>query len=243
MIVVLCGGFGAARFVEGLAQLDEELACVVNVADDFDYLGLRVCPDLDSVLYALAGCFDEVRGWGPVGDSMVANEALDRYGDGWFHLGDRDLTTSLKRTALLRDGRSLSEVAGYLAEMWGVGASILPMSNERVGTVVRTPHGWRSFQDFLVRERASLDVLEVAYEGIADTLPVPAVLAAIERAELLVDRAEQSDQQHRADPGRAGGAASDRRTATTERRRVAGRDGGRARDGGRVDAWRSCGAC
>ena len=168
MIVVLCGGFGAARFVEGLAQLDEELTCVVNVADDFDYLGLRVCPDLDSVLYALAGCFDEVRGLGPTGDSMVANEALHRYGDGWFHLGDRDLTTSLKRTALLREGRSLSEVAEFLAEMWGVGASILPISNKRVSTVVRTPHGWRSFQDFLVRERASLDVLEVAYEGIAD---------------------------------------------------------------------------
>ena len=145
MIVVLCGGFGAARFVEALASLDGELCCVVNVADDFDHLGLRVCPDLDSVLYALAGVFDEERGWGPLGDSLATNAALDRYGDSWFQLGDKDLALSLKRTALLREGRRLSEVTSYLAGAWSVTASIVPATDDPVGTRVRTADGWREF--------------------------------------------------------------------------------------------------
>jgi LPPG:FO 2-phospho-L-lactate transferase len=186
MIAVLCGGFGAARFVEGLSSLGADLTCVVNVADDFDYVGVRVCPDLDSVLYALAGRFDEIRGWGPVDDSMVANEALARYGDGWFHLGDKDLTLSLERTARLRQGRPLSDVTAELVGRWGIAATLLPATDQPVGTVVRTPDGWRTFQDFVVRERANVDVLDVRYEGVAESLPAPGVVAAIERADVVV---------------------------------------------------------
>jgi LPPG:FO 2-phospho-L-lactate transferase len=186
VIVVLCGGFGAARFVEGLAAGGGELCCVVNIADDFDYVGLRVCPDLDSVLYALAGVFDEHRGWGPVDDSFAANDALDRYGHSWFHLGDRDLGLSLARTAWLRQGLPLSEVTQRLAEAWGVATRIVPATDDRVETMVHTSDGSLGFQDFAVRYHGELPVHGVSYAGIDASAPAPGVCAAIERADLLV---------------------------------------------------------
>jgi LPPG:FO 2-phospho-L-lactate transferase len=186
VIVVLCGGFGAARFVEGLSGTAQALCCIVNVADDFDYVGLRVCPDLDSVLYALAGAFDEERGWGPRGDSLVANAALARYGDSWFHLGDKDLALSLKRTALLREGRRLSEVTAVLAAAWELTATILPVTDDRIGTALRTADGWCSFQDYVVRQQGRSALVDVAYEGAASSSPAAGVLEAIERADVLV---------------------------------------------------------
>lgn len=186
MIVVLCGGFGAARFVEGLAAFALELHCVVNVGDDFDYVGLRVCPDLDSVLYALAGRFDEGRGWGPVDDSFHGNDELVRYGDAWFRLGDRDAALCMKRTALLREGWSLSVVTAELAAAGGITASLQPVTDDPVPTVVRTPQGPLALQDFLVRHRAGPEVVDVVYDGAAAATPAPGVLAAIEQADLLV---------------------------------------------------------
>src|SRR5262245_23343195 len=103
-VTVLCGGFGAARFVSAVTSLRHELTCVVNVGDDFDHLGLRICPDLDSVLYALAGTFDAERGWGTQDDSFAVNAALRRHGEEWFMIGDADLALSMRRTQLLRAG-------------------------------------------------------------------------------------------------------------------------------------------
>jgi 2-phospho-L-lactate transferase len=102
-----------------------EPACVVNTADDLEYLGLRVCPDVDSVLYALAGCFDEERGWGVRGDTFRCNEALARFGDDWFHVGDADLATHLERTALLRAGRTLSEAMAEITGAWSIRARVV----------------------------------------------------------------------------------------------------------------------
>lgn len=186
MITLLCGGFGAARFLDGLRHRSGDLCCIVNTGDDFDYLGLRVCPDLDSVLYALAGCFDEVRGWGPLGDSFAANEALARYGDDWFHLGDRDLALSLERTSRLGEGRPLSAVTGELGEAWGVTARILPATDQDVRTRIRVGPRWLGFQDFVVREQAAPPIAEIAYDGAARAAPAPGVLTAIERADLVV---------------------------------------------------------
>jgi LPPG:FO 2-phospho-L-lactate transferase len=186
MITLLCGGFGAARFLDGLRHRSGDLCCIVNTGDDFDYLGLRVSPDLDSVLYALAGCFDEVRGWGPLGDSFAANEALARYGDDWFHLGDRDLALSLERTSRLREGRPLSAVTGELGEAWRVPARILPATDQDVRTRIRVGPRWLGFQDFVVRERAAPPIAEIAYDGAARAAPAPGVLAAVERADLVV---------------------------------------------------------
>jgi LPPG:FO 2-phospho-L-lactate transferase len=186
MITLLCGGFGAARFLDGLRHRSGDLCCIVNTGDDFDYLGLRVCPDLDSVLYALAGCFDEVRGWGPLGDSFAANEALARYRDDWFHLGDRDLALSLERTSRLGEARPLSAVTGELGEAWGVTARILPATDQDVRTRIRVGPRWLGFQDFVVREQAAPPIAEIAYDGAAGAAPAPGVLTAIERADLVV---------------------------------------------------------
>jgi LPPG:FO 2-phospho-L-lactate transferase len=186
MITLLCGGFGAARFLDGLRPRCGDLSCIVNTGDDFDYLGLRVCPDLDSVLYALAGCFDEVRGWGPLGDSFATNEALARYGDDWFHLGDRDLALSLERTSRLGEGRALSAVTGELGAAWGVPARILPATDQDVRTRIRVGRRWLGFQDFVVREQAAPPIAEIAYDGAARAAPARGVLTAIERADLVV---------------------------------------------------------
>jgi LPPG:FO 2-phospho-L-lactate transferase len=186
MIAVLCGGFGAARFLDGLRGCAGEVCCIVNTGDDFDYVGLRVCPDLDSVLYALAGCFDELRGWGPVDDSFAANRALARYGQDWFRLGDRDLALSLVRTSRLAAGRPLSDVTTELCSTWGVLARILPATDDAVRTRVRTAAGWLGFQDFIVREQTAPPILEVAYDGAADATPAPGVLPALAEADLVV---------------------------------------------------------
>ena len=186
---MLCGGFGAARFLDGLRHRASEaadLCCIVNTGDDFDYMGLRVCPDLDSVLYALAGCFDERRGWGPVDDSFAAHEALARYGHDWFQLGDRDLALSLVRTSRLAEGRSLSDVTSEVCAAWGVRAQVLPATDEAVRTRVRTRSGWLGFQDFVVRELARPAIAEVAYHGAAGATPAPGVLTAIKHADLVV---------------------------------------------------------
>jgi LPPG:FO 2-phospho-L-lactate transferase len=189
MITVLCGGFGAARFLDGLrhrAGETERLCCIVNTGDDFDYVGLRVCPDLDSVVYALAGCFDERRGWGPVGDSFAANQALARYGHDWFQLGDRDLALSLARTSRLAEGRPLSDVTSELCAAWGIAAQVLPATDQAVRTRVRSGTRWLGFQDFVVRERAEPPIAEVAYDGAVDAGPAPGVVTALERADLVV---------------------------------------------------------
>ncbi|MGH9215194.1 MAG: 2-phospho-L-lactate transferase [Acidimicrobiales bacterium] len=186
MIAMLCGGFGAARFLEGLRTSAAELCCIVNVGDDFDHLGLRVCPDLDSVLYALAGCFDEVRGWGPVDDSFACNQALARYGQDWFHLGDRDLALSLTRSALLGEGQPLSTATDRLVRAWNIPAAVLPESDQPVRTRIRAPSHWLGFQEFVVRHEARPEVLEIAYEGAAEATPAPGVLTALETADLVV---------------------------------------------------------
>jgi LPPG:FO 2-phospho-L-lactate transferase len=186
VITVLCGGFGAARFLDGLRHRAGELTCIVNTGDDFDYVGLRVCPDLDSVLYALAGCYDEFRGWGPVDDSFAVNEALARYGHDWFQLGDRDLALSLVRTSRLAKGHPLSDATSELADAWGVLARVLPATDEAMRTRVRSGSRWLGFQDFVVRHRAHPPIAEVAYDGAHSALPAPGVLTAIEHADLVL---------------------------------------------------------
>jgi LPPG:FO 2-phospho-L-lactate transferase len=186
MITVLCGGFGAARFLDGLRTLPEELCCVVNTADDLDHLGLVVMPDTDSVLYALAGVFDEERGFGQAGDTFAANAALARSGADWFRLGDADLAHNLQRTALIRSGRSPSEAVAELARGLGIRARVLPMTDGVVRTRLHTDAGTFSFQDFVVRRQARPAVRAVEYEGVADARPAPGVLDALESADLVV---------------------------------------------------------
>ena len=185
-LAVLCGGFGAARFVGGLAAVTARLCCIVNTADDLDHLGLHISPDVDSVCYALAGRFDEAQGWGLVGDTFHAVDALARYGQGWFRIGDEDLAFSLLRTARLRRGATLSQATARLADDLGVTATVLPMSDDPVRTVVDTDAGTLEFQEYIVGHRAKPRLRQVRYRGLAAARPAPGVIAALEEADVVV---------------------------------------------------------
>jgi LPPG:FO 2-phospho-L-lactate transferase len=186
-VAVLCGGFGAARFLDGLRRIpDVALTCIANTADDLEYTGIHVSPDVDTVSYALAGLFDETRGFGMIGDSFRNAEALRRYGLGWFAVGDVDLATSLRRTDLLRAGATLSEATADLARGLGLDAAVVPMSDDPVRTKVVTDEGRLAFQEYLVARRAAPSVLVVEHDGLAAAQPAPAVLPALAEADLVI---------------------------------------------------------
>ncbi len=186
-VVVLCGGVGAARFLSGVVRVIDpaRVTAIVNVADDAGFHGLHVSPDLDTVLYTLAGVVDTEHGWGVAHDSSVVQDALARLGrDTWFQLGDRDIATHIHRTALLREGVSLSEVTARLARSFGVRARLLPASDEPQATVVRTDDGWIAFQEYFVRRRQRDVVREIRFDGTC--APAPGVLEAIAGADAIL---------------------------------------------------------
>jgi LPPG:FO 2-phospho-L-lactate transferase len=189
-VTALAGGTGAAKLLRGLVAAgaaDAELTVVVNTGDDTDVWGLHVSPDLDTITYALAGRLDLVRGWGRADESFHCLESMAAFeAPTWFALGDRDLATHLVRTQALAAGRSLSHVTAEIARRLGVSPAVVPMSDHRVRTRIRTPAGWLTFQEYFVREKAQVDVLEVAYEGAGDARPAPAVLAAIGDADVVI---------------------------------------------------------
>src|SRR5262249_8311754 len=178
---------GAAKLLRGLVAADADLTAVVNTGDDTEVWGLHVSPDLDTITYALAGRLDLARGWGRADETFHCLEAMAALeAPTWFALGDRDLATHLVRTHALAGGRSLSQVTAEIARRLGVGPAVLPMSDDRVRTRVRTPLGWLTLQEYFVREKAQVDVLEVAYEGAADAGPAPDVPAATRDADAIV---------------------------------------------------------
>lgn len=186
-VVVLCGGFGAARFLDGLRRIpDVALTCIANTADDLEYAGVHVSPDVDTVSYALAGLFDETRGFGLVDDTFRNAEALRRYGLGWFAVGDVDLARCLRRTDLLRAGATLSEATADLTRGLGLTATVLPMSDDPVRTIVVTQEGRLAFQDYLVARRARPKVLSVEHDGLGSAQPAPGVIPALSAADLVI---------------------------------------------------------
>lgn len=189
MILALAGGVGASKLLYGVAQVMDpsDLTVIVNTADDLKLHGLTICPDLDTVTYTLAGVADQERGWGIEGDTFNALDWLDRYGrERWFNLGDRDLATHLYRSALLKEGLTLTDVADIIRRALTVRATVLPMSNEPVSTIVLTDHGPLPFQAYLVRDGASHAVGGVVFEGIEHSRPAPGVLEAIEAADGII---------------------------------------------------------
>lgn len=187
-LAVLCGGLGGSRFVDALGQAagEERVTAVVNVGDDVEVLGVRVSPDLDTVLYTLAGLLDVERGWGVRYETYGALEMAERLGgESWFTLGDRDIGLHLVRTAMLRAGRPLSDVTRRLCERLGVGVRLLPASDDPVRTVVETPAGDLPFQRWFV-ERGHRDaVLGLRYEGAEAARPAPGVVEALTAAERI----------------------------------------------------------
>ncbi|HET7750471.1 MAG TPA: 2-phospho-L-lactate transferase [Terriglobales bacterium] len=189
MITVLTGGTGGAKFVDGLRQLlpPREVTLIVNTGDDLEWWGLHVSPDLDSIMYVLAGMLSKDRGWGVDGDTFECVEAMRRMGaPAWFNVGDRDLATHLMRTQLLASGCTLTQATAELAVALGVQSRILPMSDAQVETRVATPDRELSFQEYFVRERYRPEVRGVRFVGAERATPAPGVLEAISSAEAVV---------------------------------------------------------
>lgn len=186
-LMALSGGVGGAKLALGLSRLTSgrALTIVANVGDDFDYLGLRVCPDIDTLLYTLAGRNDPDKGWGRRDETWSFHDALQALGgEAWFQLGDKDLALHVYRSQLLASGASLSAVTAGLAAKWGIGASLVPVSDERVRTIVETRGGELAFQTYFVREKCAPAVTGFRFDG-ADTARVSAgVEDALVRADL-----------------------------------------------------------
>jgi LPPG:FO 2-phospho-L-lactate transferase len=188
-VTVLSGGVGGARFLRGVVAVVDpvDVAIVGNVADDIEILGLHVSPDLDSVLYALAGVADEERGWGRADESWRALETAGELGgEDWFRLGDRDIGLHLVRTQLLRQGVSLSEATSRLVTAFGLRSSLLPATNDPLRTFLETPAGTFPFQTWFVERGHRDEVDAVHYAGAPDARPAPGVIDAIERADVIV---------------------------------------------------------
>ena len=194
-IAALAGGIGAGKFLRGLVRAaeHEDITVVVNTGDDITVHGLHVSPDVDSVMYWLAGRMDRERGWGRDGETFRATEELRRLGapDAWFGLGDLDLATHLFRTAALARGEGLAEITAALAERFGIAARILPMSEQPVTTRIDAvdEHGRAldlHFQEYWVLRGAHDDVKGVRYVGASEASPAPGVLDALERADAIV---------------------------------------------------------
>ncbi|MFF0561890.1 2-phospho-L-lactate transferase [Streptomyces sp. NPDC004266] len=193
-IVVLAGGIGGARFLRGLKQAapDAEITVIGNTGDDIHLFGLKVCPDLDTVMYTLGGGIDEEQGWGRTDESFTVKEELAAYGVGpeWFGLGDRDFATHIVRTQMLGAGYPLSAVTEALCARWQPGVRLLPMSDDRVETHVaievdgeqRAVH----FQEYWVKLRASVDAKAVVPVGAEAAKPAPGVLEAIAEADVIL---------------------------------------------------------
>ena len=195
-IVVLAGGVGGARFLRGVlaAAPGAEVTVVVNTGDDVTMHGLRICPDLDTVMYTLGDGIDEERGWGRLGETWTVKDELAAYGaePTWFGLGDRDLATHLVRTRMLDAGYPLSQVTAALATRWQPGVRLLPMSDQRVEThvVVTDPESGRPqaihFQEWWVRHRASLAASAFVQVGVDDARPAPGVVEALTGADAVL---------------------------------------------------------
>lgn len=188
-VVYLTGGVGGSRFLAGLVEhlRPEGLSVIVNTADDRDFYGLHVSPDLDTTLYKLAGVVSE-EGWGIQGDTFFCLEQLGRLGqEAWFRLGDKDLAVHILRTELLHRGLSLTKVTERLTQLFGIPWRILPMSDERVETWIETKeYGWVHFQEYLVKYRSLPTVQGFRYEGIEKARATPAVLKALKEANLVI---------------------------------------------------------
>jgi len=188
-VVALAGGVGGAKLAAGLqaALPPGALSVVVNTADDFDLWGLRICPDLDTVMYTLAGLERTETGWGVAGETFAMLSMLEAYGeDTWFQLGDRDLATHVLRTHRLRAGENLTEITAALAGSLGIPSRILPMCDEPVATIVETPEGPLEFQDYFVRRRQRDEVLGVRLRGIENARATGAVSEAVAAADAVV---------------------------------------------------------
>ena len=188
-VIALAGGVGGAKLALGLSRVlhPDGLIVVVNTGDDEEFHGLHISPDLDTVMYSLAGLANPDTGWGVTADSFQALGMLARYGSPiWFSLGDKDLATHIRRTELLRQGWSLSQVTGELCRRLGMQHTITPMSDDKVRTIVETDEGHLTFQEYFVKRRCEPKAKAVRFQGAEQGRPSPAFDAALQEAGSLV---------------------------------------------------------
>lgn len=189
-ILALAGGVGGAKLAHGLAMLlpRQDLTIVVNTGDDFEHFGLRICPDLDTVCYTLAGLANPETGWGRADESWRVLDQLKQLGaPGWFNLGDLDLATHLERTRRLTAADQLSTITREFCQAWGVGPAVLPMTDDRVATLVETrEYGLLPFQEYFVHLQCEPTVTGFRFDGISSARPAPGVLDALEQADAVV---------------------------------------------------------
>lgn len=188
-VVALAGGVGGAKLADGLARClsPQDLTIVVNTGDDFVHFGLKICPDLDTVCYTLAGLANPETGWGRAGETWHTLNALEALGaPTWFQLGDQDLATHLERTRRLAEGETLSEVTRFFCQRWGIQHRVLPMSDEIVQTVVETDLGDLSFQEYFVKYRFEPSVRGFRFEGAVQAKAAPGVLEAITSSDIVI---------------------------------------------------------
>jgi LPPG:FO 2-phospho-L-lactate transferase len=188
-VTCLAGGVGAARFLQGLVKVvpEKQVAVIVNTGDDIEFHGLHISPDLDIVMYTLAGIVDEEKGWGIRGDTFDCLEMLESYErETWFRLGDKDLATHIYRTLLLRSGGTLSEATAKIGGALGLSVEVLPMTDDKFATKIMTSRGSMHFQEYLVKRRAQDKVVDVVFEGSERAEPAPSVVDSILNADTVI---------------------------------------------------------
>lgn len=188
-IVALAGGVGGAKLAHGLAQIlpPEDLTIIVNTGDDFEHLGLYICPDLDTVCYTLAGLANPETGWGRVNETWNTISNIEKLGGpNWFRLGDQDIATHLERTRRMKEGQSLSQITKDFCAAWGIKHTILPMSNSPVRTMVDTDEGELAFQEYFVHRRCEPRVRGFRFDGVQVAEPAPGTREALDSAEAIV---------------------------------------------------------
>ncbi len=186
-VAALSGGVGGAKLAEGLMRAGADLAVIANTGDDFEHLGLSISPDIDSLVYALAGLADRERGWGRANESWSFMAALGALGgETWFNLGDADLAMHVLRSERLAAGEPLSAVTAAIARRLGVGARLIPATDQRLRTLVETESGQLAFQHYFVRERTTPRITGFTFEGAEAARPAPGALEALDDADLIV---------------------------------------------------------
>ncbi len=187
--VVLAGGVGAAKFIEGLVKIvkPELLKIIVNTGDDIELFGLKISPDLDIITYTLANLIDQEKGWGYARETFNCLNILKKfYHDGWFNIGDKDLATHIYRTDLFRHGFSKAEITKKICQKLGVKSHLIPMCNEPVETLVKTPLGTMHFEEYFIKHHCEPKILDVEFQGLAESKPVEDTIEFIKKARRII---------------------------------------------------------
>ncbi|MFX1327712.1 MAG: 2-phospho-L-lactate transferase [Promethearchaeota archaeon] len=187
--VILAGGVGAAKLIEGLVKVvkPELLKIIVNTGDDIELFGLKICPDLDIITYTLANLVDKEKGWGYTQESFNCLNILKKfYSIGWFNIGDKDLATHIYRTDLFKQGFNKAEITNLICQNLGIKSHVIPMCNEPVETFIKTPLKSMHFEEYFIKYQCKPDILNIEFKGIENAVPIKGVIEYIQKAKKII---------------------------------------------------------